>query len=93
MKERMTIEDLLRAKNLSKEELELHKDLISECRERERRIEECAAETRENLERLSDALTAVSKRTIILGEALSELLEEAETLYLRNLPEEKFYRE
>ena len=93
MNDRETVDNLIRSKNLTPEELELHRDLIETCRERERQIEACAQETRRNLEKLSHSLTQISERTMSLSSALSRLLDEAETLYLRTLPEEKFYRE
>ncbi len=88
-----TIDDLIKAQGLTKEELELHRELIEECRERERKIEECRRITHDNLSRLSRSLEDFSKKTIALSTALEDLLNQADNLYLRTLPQDKFFRE
>lgn len=88
-----TIEDLIKAQGLTAEEMELHRELIEECRERERKIEECRTLTHDNLSRLSRSLEDFSKTTIALSTALEDLLNQADTLYLRTLPPERFFRE
>jgi hypothetical protein len=93
MKDREGIDDLIVSKNLTPEELELHGELIAECRRREHQIEKCAEGTRQSLQRLGGALRVISERTTELGRALTQLVEDAETLYLKSLPEEEFVRE
>ena len=93
MKDRESIDDLIRSKNLTAEELELHKELITECRERESRIEACTEQTRRSLEKVREELRVISERTTCLSYALTRLLDDAESLYLKSLPEEEFFRE
>jgi hypothetical protein len=93
MKEFGTVEELIRSKNLTDEELELHKDLIEECRMREERIEEFSKLAQMNLERLSQSLVTLRQRAVVLGDALKILQERADNLYLKLLPEDIFFRE
>jgi hypothetical protein len=88
-----TIDDLLKAQGLTAEEMELHRELIQECRERERKIEECRRMTHDNLSRLSRSLEDFSRTTTALSTALEDLLNQADNLYLRTLPPERFFRE
>ena len=88
-----TIEDLIRAKNLTPEELELHKDLIEECRENEQKINAYCNRARDNLQRMYDALDDVSKKATEIHNAFERLVEETENLSLRLIPDEKFHRE
>jgi cell division protein FtsB len=93
MKELKTVEELIHSKNLTAEELELHKELIEECRAREARIAEYSRIAQANLEKLSQSLTTLKQRAVVLGDALKVLQERADNLYLKLLPEEIFYRE
>jgi type II secretory pathway component PulF len=93
MKEFKTVEELIRSKNLTDEEMELHKDLIEECRVREERITEFSKIAQLNLERLSQSLVTLRTRAVVLGDALKVLQDRADNLYLRLLPEDIFYRE
>jgi hypothetical protein len=93
MKEFSSIEELIRSKNLTTEELELHKELIEECRVREQRITEFSKTAQLNLEKLSQSLVTLKQRAVVLGDALRVLQERADNLYLKLLPEEIFYRE
>lgn len=93
MKEFKTVEELIRSKNLTAEELELHKELIEECRVREQRITEFSKTAQLNLEKLSQSLVTLRQRAVVLGDALRVLQERADNLYLKLLPEEIFYRE
>jgi hypothetical protein len=93
MKEFQTVEELIRSKNLTDEELELHKDLIEECRAREERISEFSRIAQLNLEKLSQSLVTLRQRAVVLGDSLKILQERADNLYLRLLPEDIFYRE
>jgi hypothetical protein len=88
-----TIDDLLRAKHLSAEELELHKELIEQCKERERNIAVCRVETENNLERFARAAEIISQRTTELENALQALVEQTDNLYLKLIPEDHFFHE
>lgn len=93
MKELKTVEELIRSKNLTTDELELHRELIEECRMREQRIAEYSKTAQLNLEKLSQSLVSLKQRAVVLGDALRILQERADNLYLKLLPEEIFYRE
>jgi broad-specificity NMP kinase len=93
MKEIKTVDELIRSKNLTVEELELHKELIEECRQREQRITEFSRTAQLNLDKLSQSLVALRQRAVVLGDALKVLQERADNLYLKLLPEDMFYRE
>lgn len=89
----MTVDELLASKNLTREEWELHRDLIEDCRKNETRINECCAETRENIEKMAGILDAISVKMVSLSVALETIIGEAEDVSLRMLPEHKFFRE
>lgn len=88
-----TVDDLLKAKNVTPEEQELLKDIIEIARANERKIREYADRMKENFSRLTKALQAMEERTFILNEALQSLIDATDTLHLRLMPSEKFYRE
>jgi predicted DNA-binding protein len=88
-----TVDDLLRAKNLTREEWELFKELIEETKDREKKIAQCSVETKENLKRLSEEINRTLEQTAILSKTLERALDEMETNYLRTMPAHKFYRE
>jgi len=88
-----TVDDLIKAKNLTEKELEMFDNLIQEARERERKSAELSKQTRANLERLSGDLTTIVERTSELGRSIKQLLDQMESLHLRSMPEGKFYRE
>jgi len=81
-----SVEEFLKEKNLSPEEMEIHKELIRECLEREACIRKSGEETRNNLERLSEMLSLILKKL----EESREILGEIE---LRSIPERDFYKE
>jgi len=89
----MTVDELLASKNLTREEWELHRDLIEDCRRNEVRITECCAATRENIEKVADILDNISVNMVALSVALEAVIGEAEEVSLRMLPEHKFFRE
>lgn len=93
MDEIKTVDDLLRAKNVTTEEHELLKDVIETARTNERKIREYAEQMRSNFTRLSEALQTMEERTFILNKALQGLLDATDSLHLRLMPSEKFYRE
>ena len=88
-----TVEELLRAKNLNEEELELHRGLIEECLEREKRINESSEEARRQLKRLADGIETVSAKAVMLEQAVRQLVDHLENIYLKTLPEDRFYHE
>lgn len=89
----MTVEMLLQSMNITAEERELHKGLIGECLENEQKITECAAATKNNIERISAVLDGICKSMVAMETALENLTKEAENLSLRMLPSDKFYHE
>ena len=93
MDEIKTVDDLLRAKNVTAEERELLKDIIETSRTNERKIREYAEQMKSNFKRLSEALQTMEERTFILNKALQGLLDATDSLHLRLMPSEKFYRE
>jgi hypothetical protein len=88
-----TVDELIRAKHMSEEELELHEELIEECLDRETKIARCRAETEQNIREFAHAALAMSATTVELGKALQALVEETDSLYLRLLPQDRFFRE
>jgi hypothetical protein len=93
MNDIMTVDELLASKNLTREEWELHRELIEDCRKNEARINECCAETRENIQKVAGILDAISMKMVALSVALETIIGEAEDVSLRMLPEHTFYRE
>ncbi len=93
MKDYMTVEKLLESMNLTAEERELHKDLIGECLKNEQKLTECAAATRNNIERISAVLGGIYKDMVLMEAALDNLTKGAEEYSLRMIPADKFYHE
>lgn len=88
-----SVDALLRAKNVTPEEYELLKDIIEIARANERKIREYAEQMRSNFNRLALAIQTMEERTDVLNRALQGLLDATDTLHLRLMPSEKFYRE
>ncbi len=88
-----SVDDLLRAKQLTPEEEELLGDIINECRVREVQIKEVCSEARQNLESLSENFGLIVRTIATVNRAVDHLHEEVERLQLRMMPEEHFYRE
>jgi hypothetical protein len=93
MKDYMTVEALLESMNLTVEERELHKELIGECMENERKLAECAAATRHSIERIATVLGGIYKSMASMEAALDDLAKGAEEFSLRMIPADKFYHE
>ncbi len=87
------VDELISVKNLNPQELELHKDLIEECRERETMIEEYSARTQGSLQQLAQACETATERAKILAASIEKVLDEMETLCLKLLPDDQFYHE
>jgi len=88
-----TVDELLASKNLTDEELELHRELIGECRKNEARIAENCSIAKENIEKMADILDRVSEKMLVLNLALQEIIGEAESISLRMLPTDRFFHE
>jgi hypothetical protein len=88
-----TVDDLIRAKNLTDEEMLQFKDLIEEFKERENRIKENISTAKSNLNQLFNTIAILGEKTSVLGNVLNILLEELDTNRLRLMPSDKFYRE
>ena len=93
MSDYKTVDELLAFKNLTQEEIELHKELIEECRLNEKKINEHCSCTKENIERMADILDDVSEKMVALSLALQDIVGVAEDTSLRMMPEDKFFRE
>jgi hypothetical protein len=88
-----TVDDLIKAKNLTAEELVEFKDMIEEFKERERKIEEHVSAAKSNLNQLSNSMKVLGERASIISKALRISLDEMERIQLRMMPNDKFYRE
>jgi hypothetical protein len=93
MNEIKTVADLLKAKGLTPEEMELHRGLIDECLGREQQINESSEQARHQLARLVEGIEMVSRKAVMLEKAVQQLVDQLENVYLRTLPEDTFYRE
>jgi hypothetical protein len=87
------IDELLRLKGLSPQELELHRSLIDKCKERETMIMESAARTQGSLQQLAEACEAATQRARTLAAAIEKVLDEMEDLCLKLLPDDQFYHD
>ena len=87
------VDELIDIKNLSPQELELHKELIEECREREAMIEEYSAHTQDSLQQLAHACETATERAKVLAASIEKVLDEMESLCLKLLPEDQFFHE
>jgi hypothetical protein len=88
-----TVDELIRAKDLTAEEEENLKDIIEECRLRESQIKMASEEARRNLEGLSQTFSSLMNGIFNVGRAVDELQIEVEKMQLRMMPEEQFFRE
>ncbi len=87
------VDELMEMKSLSPQELELHKELIMECRERERMIEEYSARTEGSLQQLAQACETATERARVLAASIEKVLDEMECLCLKLLPDDQFYHD
>jgi hypothetical protein len=88
-----TVDDLIRAKNLTPDEMTQFKDLIDEFKEREKRIEENIVSAKTNLNQLICSIRMLGEKTSVLGKTLQSLLNEMDIDRLKLMPIENFYRE
>lgn len=87
MKRVKTIDDLLREINLTPEELELHRDLIEECRGREAQIKEYSRITGESMRRMTEELDRLNRTAEELWQEAKKLSQRINGIYLRSMPE------
>jgi hypothetical protein len=93
MGEVKTVDDLLKAKGVSGEEMEQLREVIEECRLREVRIKEASDAAWQNIRDLSEALNAIIGTFVMVSKSVDALHEEVAQLQLKMMPEEQFYRE
>ena len=93
MEDIKTVEALIKTKRLAPEELERHRDLVEECLQREKQLEECSARTQDHLVHLSGAMGVLVERTVVLEKTIRRASEEVENLFLRLMPREEFHQE
>ncbi len=86
MKPVKTIDDLLREKNLTPEELEEHRVLIEECRLRETQISEYTRASQESMKKMNDELTKLAKTAEELWQEAQKLTHRVNGIYLRATP-------
>ncbi len=88
-----TVDDLIRAKNLTPEEEEQLRDIIEECRKREVQIQEASDTAKRNIEGLTKSFGMIVDTISNVGKAVDELHDEVERLQLRMMPEAQFFHE
>ena len=90
-----TINDLL--KNLTPEELEQHKDLIDECLNREKDVNESGKIIKESFNKLCDISESLFNNLNILKKECDNLNKNLTDMkninILRSIPDENFYKE
>ena len=87
-----TIDELIREKGLSAEELERHRELIEECKLREREIRESSMASARSLQQLSVQLGELENRLILLRRRAENLQDLTSRLYLKLLPRQSGFR-
>lgn len=93
MSEICNIDELIRQKKLTPEEMELHREIIEECREREKKIKEYSESAQQNLTILSREIQSIMEVTTLLKKVTHELLRKTAYLYITLLPKERFYND
>ena len=86
MKPVKTIDDLIRDKGLSTEELERHRELIAECRLREAQISEYTRASQESMRKMNDELNKLARTAEELWEEAQKLTHRVNGIYLRVTP-------
>jgi wyosine [tRNA(Phe)-imidazoG37] synthetase (radical SAM superfamily) len=81
-----TIEDLLREKNLTPEEMERHRELIEECRVREAQINEYTRASQEGMKKMTDELIKLARTAEELWQEAQKLTNRVNGIYLRATP-------
>ncbi len=86
MKPIKTIEDLLREKNLTSEEMERHRELIEECRMREDQIRAYSRASQESMKKMTDELIRMARTAEELWQEAQRLSNRVNGIYLRVTP-------
>lgn len=86
MKPVKTIDDLIREKDLTAEELERHRELIEECRVREARLKEYSKATRESMLKMTEELDKLSRTAQELWQEAQRLSRRVNGIYLHVAP-------
>ncbi len=86
MKPVKTIDDLIRDKDLSAEELERHRELIEECRAREVQLKEYSRATRESMRRMTEELDKMNRTAEELWQEAQRLSRRVNGIYLHVAP-------
>jgi hypothetical protein len=88
-----TIDDLIREKDLSPDEIERHRNLIEECRKRESQIREYSRATQESMRRMTEELDKLSRTAGELWQEAQRLAYRVNGIQLRiaPAPERKVY--
>jgi polyhydroxyalkanoate synthesis regulator phasin len=81
-----TIDDLIRDKDLSAEELERHRELIEECRAREVQLKEYSRATRESMRRMTEELDKMNRTAEELWQEAQRLSRRVNGIYLHVAP-------
>jgi seryl-tRNA synthetase len=81
-----TIDDLLREKNLTLEELERHRELIAECKAREGQIKEYSRASQESMKKMTDELIKLARTAEELWQEAQKLTNRVNGIYLRATP-------
>ena len=86
MKPVKTIDDLIREKDLTAEELERHRELIEECRAREAQLKEYSRATRESMAKMTEELDKLSRTAEELWQEAQRLSRRVNGIYLHVAP-------
>lgn len=86
MKPVKTIDDLLCEKNLTSEEMEMHRELIEECRMREAQIRAYSRASQENMNKMNDELVKMARAAEELWQEARKLSDRVNRIYLRVAP-------
>ncbi len=86
MKPVKTIDDLIREKELTAEELERHRELIEECRAREAQLKEYSRATRESMAKRTQELDKMSRTAKELWQEAQRLSRRVNGIYLHVAP-------
>jgi chromosome segregation ATPase len=81
-----TIEDLLREKKLTPEELEQHRELIAECKARESQINAYSQASQESMKKMTDELNKLARTAEELWQEAQKLTNRVNGIYLRATP-------
>ena len=91
MKPLKTIDDLIREKGLTAEELERHRELIEECRAREAQLKEYSRATRASMQKMTEELDKLSRTAEELWQEAQRLARRVNGIYLHVTPARKVY--